>query len=75
MSSAADPTDGPRSLVDTATAAVSLRTSEQQLDDLADAGSITPAMITESGARWWSLHDLRRQVAIRVDPHPDDGRR
>jgi hypothetical protein len=74
MSSAADPTDGPRALVDTATAAESLRTSEQQLDDLADAGSITPAMIAEGGARLWSLHDLRRQVAVRVDLHRDDGR-
>lgn len=67
MTSAADPADGPRTLIDTATAAESLRTSEQQLNALTEAGLITPAAVTEDGAERWELHDLRRQIAAPSD--------
>ncbi|MDT7746022.1 MAG: hypothetical protein QOE59_5100 [Actinomycetota bacterium] len=72
MTSAAGPADGPRPLVDTSTAAESLRTSEQQLDELADAGLITPGGVTEDGTRRWNLHDLRRQIATASAPAHDD---
>jgi DNA-binding transcriptional MerR regulator len=70
MTSGADPPDGPGALVDTSTAAESLRTSRQALDDWADAGLITPDRVTEDGTRRWDLHHLRRQIAAHLDPGP-----
>lgn len=70
MTSPADPTNSPRSLVDTAAAAEALRTSAQQLDDWAAEGVVTPARDDPDGSRWWNLHDLRRELAAYIDDHP-----
>jgi hypothetical protein len=72
MSPAADPTDGPRPLVDSSAAAEALRTSPQQLHKWADTGIVSPARVDDDGARWWNLHDLRRQLATYLDEHPDE---
>jgi hypothetical protein len=72
MTSAADPTGDPRLLVDTPAAAETLRTSTRQLNGWADAGIVTAARVDPDGSRWWSLHDLRRELATDLDDHRDD---
>lgn len=74
VTSAVDPTDDPRPLVDSPAAAEALRTSHQQLHRWADAGIVSPARTDPDGRRWWSLHDLRRELAAYMDDHRDDDR-
>jgi hypothetical protein len=69
MTPAADPAGDPRPLVDTPAAAEAPRTSAQQLTVWADAGIFTPAGVDPDGSRWWSLHDLRRDLATDIDGH------
>jgi hypothetical protein len=66
------PTHDPRPLVDTPAAAETLRTSAQQLNGWADAGIVSPARTDPDGSRWWSLHDLRRELATCIDDQRDD---
>ena len=60
------PNDGPI-LVETDAAAEALRMEPETLDRMATARLLTPARTDEDGARWWNLHDLRRQLAAYLD--------
>lgn len=53
--------------VDTRAAAAVLGMPEHTLRRFDDARIITPARIDSRGARWWDLHDLRRQLAAYLD--------
>ncbi len=65
----AEPT-GP--LVNTGAAAEALRMLESTLNRFVDARIVRPARVDPDGARWWNLHDLRRQIASYLEERSEN---
>ena len=63
--------DDTRPLVDTGSAAETLRMSAPTLFRFAEARIVTPARIDPDGTRWWNLREMRRQIANYLDDHSE----
>ena len=59
-------------MADTARAAEALTATAARLERWTQAGIVTPVHVDPDGEAWWSVRDLRRQIASYLGDHDEN---